>query len=111
MTSFCQFRMTTMTTAKRPLQGIATLITVRRKAPVPLYQQIYDAYRRSIARGNLRVGELVPSSRELARERRRSRLPVLNAYAQSLAQGYFKSRTAPTTSLPASFPPPPTPPP
>src|SRR5260370_38633818 len=104
MTSFCQFRMTTMTTAKRTLQGIATLITVRRKAPVPLYQQIYDAYRRSIARGNLRVGELVPSSRELARELRVSRLPVLNAYAQLLAEGYFESRTGAGTFIAASFP-------
>jgi GntR family transcriptional regulator / MocR family aminotransferase len=93
-----------MTTAKRPLQGIATLITVRRKAPVPLYQQIYDAYRRSIARGNLRVGELVPSSRELARELRVSRLPVLNAYAQLLAEGYFESRTGAGTFIAASFP-------
>jgi len=34
----------------------------------------------------------VPSSRELARELRVSRLPVLNAYAQLVAEGYFESR-------------------
>src|SRR5260370_15804239 len=104
MTSFCEFRMTTVTSAKRPLQGIATLITVHRKAPAPLYQQIYDAYRRSIARGNLRAGELVPSSRELARELRLSRLPVLNAYAQLLAEGYFARRPGAGTFVAASFP-------
>jgi GntR family transcriptional regulator/MocR family aminotransferase len=99
-----KFRMTTITSAKRPLQGIATLIAVHRKAPAPLYQQIYDAYRGNIARGNLRAGELVPSSRELARELRVSRLPVLNAYAQLLAEGYFESRTGAGTFVAASFP-------
>jgi GntR family transcriptional regulator/MocR family aminotransferase len=93
-----------MTPAKRPPQGIATLITVHRKAPSPLYQQIYDAYRTNIARGTLRAGELVPSSRELARELRVSRLPVLNAYAQLLAEGYFESRAGAGTFIAASLP-------
>src|SRR5258708_12469617 len=105
MTSLFGFRMTTMTSAKRPLQGIATLITVHRKAPAPLYQQIYDAYRGSIARGNLRAGELVPSSRELARELRGSRLPVLTAYAHLPPEAYLARHPAPRTSLTASCPP------
>src|SRR5260370_38344039 len=104
MTSLCKFRMTTMTSAKRPLQGIATLIAVHRKAPAPLYQQIYDAYRGNIARGNLRAGALVPSPRELARELRVSRLPWRNASAQLRAQAYFESRTGAVTVVAASYP-------
>src|SRR6267378_4303143 len=104
MTTFRKSRMTTQTASKRPLGGIATLITVHRKSPTPLYQQIYDAYRSSIARGNLRAGELVPSSRELARELRVSRLPVLNAYAQLLAEGYFESRVGAGTFIATSLP-------
>jgi GntR family transcriptional regulator/MocR family aminotransferase len=96
--------MTTTMSSKRPLRGIAPLITVNRKAPAPLYQQIYDAYRRGIVRGNMRVGELVPSSRELACELRVSRFPVLNAYAQLLAEGYFESRIGAGTFIAASLP-------
>ena len=96
--------MTTLPPSKRPLRGIVPLITVNRKAPTPLYQQIYDGYRSSIVRGNLRAGELVPSSRELARELRVSRLPVLNAYAQLLAEGYFETRIGAGTFVAASLP-------
>jgi GntR family transcriptional regulator / MocR family aminotransferase len=46
----------------------------------------------------------VPSSRELARELRISRLPVLNAYAQLLAEGYFETRVGTGTFVARSFP-------
>lgn len=68
------------------------LITVDRRLTKPLYRQIYDSFRTRIVRAELRAGQPVPSSRELARELRISRLPVLNAYAQLLAEGYFESR-------------------
>jgi GntR family transcriptional regulator/MocR family aminotransferase len=87
-------------------RGIPGLINVDRRVSEPLYQQIYDSLRMRITNGTLRPGQLVPSTRELARELRISRLPVLNAYAQLLAEGYFESRvgagTFVATSLPAS---------
>jgi GntR family transcriptional regulator / MocR family aminotransferase len=74
------------------LGGISPLIAVDRKAGAPLHKQIYDAYRARILEGNLRAGQQIPSTRELASELGVSRIPVLNAYAQLLAEGYFESR-------------------
>src|SRR5438132_12432914 len=102
MTTSAHFDMTTL---KTELRGIAGLISVNRRARKPLHQQIYDSFRHRIIRHELRGGEVVPSSRSLARELRVSRLPVLNAYAQLLAEGYFETRvgagTLVATSLPA----------
>lgn len=54
--------------------------------------------------GRLRAGERVPSTRALATELRISRIPVLNAYAQLLAEGYFESRTGSGTVISRSLP-------
>src|SRR5260221_6383320 len=84
--------MTTLKSHKGSLRGIPLLMVVDRKSPKPLYQQIYDAYRAKITRGDLRAGQYVASTRELARDLRVSRLLVLNAYSQLLAEGHFQSR-------------------
>jgi GntR family transcriptional regulator/MocR family aminotransferase len=101
MTSLAGFDMTTL---KTELRGIVTPISVDRRARKPLHQQIYDSFRDRIIRRELRAGELVPSSRWLARELRVSRLPVLNAYAQLLAEGYFESRVGAGTFIATSLP-------
>lgn len=88
-----------MTTSATQFRGITSLITVDRRLSKPLYQQIYDAFRRRVLRGELRAGQLVPSTRELARELRVSRLPVLDAYSQLLAEGYFESRVGSGTFI------------
>src|SRR5881398_3743875 len=93
-----------ITTLKLQFRGISNLITIDRRASKPLYQQIYDSFRSRIIRGELRAGDLVPSSRELARESRISRLPVLTAYAQLLAEGYFESRVGAGTFISSSLP-------
>jgi Bacterial regulatory proteins, gntR family len=74
MTNLSDFDMTTLRTE---LRGIVALISVDRHARKPLHQQIYDSFRHRIIGRELRAGELVPSSRWLARELRVSRLPVL----------------------------------
>jgi GntR family transcriptional regulator / MocR family aminotransferase len=86
------------------LAGISPLIAVDRKAPSPLHRQIYDAYRARILGGDLRAGQQIPSTRELATELRISRIPVLNAYAQLLAEGYFESRVGSGTFVSSSLP-------
>ena len=101
MTNLADFDMTTL---KTELRGIVTPISVDRRARKPLHQQIYDSFRHRIIRRELRAGELVPSSRWLARELRVSRLPVLNAYAQLLAEGYFESRVGAGTFVATSLP-------
>jgi GntR family transcriptional regulator/MocR family aminotransferase len=77
---------------KKVASGILPLITVDRKVPKALHRQIYDAYRDAILDGKLRAGQRVPSTRVLAYELGVSRFPVLNAYAQLLAEGYLESR-------------------
>src|SRR6266481_570642 len=93
-----------ITTLKSQFRGISNLITIDRRASKPLYQQIYDSFRSRIIRGELRAGDLVPSSRELACESRISRLPILTAYAQLLAEGYFESRVGAGTFIAGSLP-------
>lgn len=93
-----------MTTSKTELRGISNLVTVDRRSAKPLHRQIYESFRHRIIRRELRAGELAPSSRSLARELRVSRLPVLNAYAQLLAEGYFESRVGAGTFIAGSLP-------
>jgi len=88
-----------MTTQATQFRGVTSLITVDRRLSKPLYQQIYEAFRRRVLHGELRAGQIVPSTRELARELRVSRLPVLDAYSQLLAEGYFESRVGAGTFI------------
>ena len=84
--------------------GLLPLFAVDRKAQTPLHKQIYDGFRAAILRRDLRPGQQIPSSRELAAELRVSRFPVLNAYAQLLAEGYFESRIGAGTFVSTSLP-------
>src|SRR5438876_12405094 len=93
-----------MTSSKTHLRGVPNVISVDRRAAKPLYRQIYDSFRTRIIDGQLRPAQLVPSSREQARELRVSRLPVLNAYAQLIAEGYLESRAGSGTFVASSLP-------
>lgn len=84
--------------------SVVPLVPIDRKAQTPLYRQIYDAYRVAILNRNLRAGQRVPSTRALASELGISRIPVLNAYAQLLAEGYFESRIGAGTIISNSLP-------
>src|SRR5580658_1475542 len=89
---------------KRAASGIVPVITVDRKAAKALHTQIYDAYRNAIVTGSLRPRQRIPSTRVLAAELGVSRFPVLNAYAQLLAEGYFESRVGAGTVVSSSLP-------
>src|SRR6516164_4040897 len=89
---------------KKVSSAIDPIITVDRKAPAPLHRQIYDRYRAAIVSGALRPGQRVPSTRGLASELGISRIPVLSAYAQLLAEGYFESRVGSGTIVSKSLP-------
>src|SRR5579863_278031 len=84
--------------------GIIPIITVDRKAPKPLHRQIYDGFRTAIVDRRLRSGQRIPSTRGLASELGISRIPVLNAYAQLLAEGYLESRVGAGTVVSNSLP-------
>src|ERR1700733_223371 len=78
---------------KKPHGAAAPMIAVHRKGEKPLHRQIYDSFRAMILERRLQPGQQIPSSRALADELRVSRIPVLNAYAQLLAEGYIESRS------------------
>jgi GntR family transcriptional regulator / MocR family aminotransferase len=84
--------------------GIVPVIPVDRDAAAPLHRQVYAGFRDAILRGDLAAGQQVPSSRALATELAISRFPVLDAYAQLLAEGYFESRVGAGTFVAASLP-------
>ncbi|MBZ4419374.1 PLP-dependent aminotransferase family protein [Myxococcus sp. RHSTA-1-4] len=95
---------------KRAPSGILPIIAVDRRSPVPLYRQVYEGYREAIVDRRLRAGQRLPSTRSLASELGISRIPILGAFEQLLAEGYFESRVGAGTfvahSLPDEGPPP-----
>ena len=89
---------------KKVPSTLSPVLTVDRKAAQPLHRQIYDGFRRLIVGRNLGAGQQVPSSRALAAELKISRIPVLTAYAQLLAEGYFEAHTGSGTFVCRSLP-------
>jgi GntR family transcriptional regulator / MocR family aminotransferase len=84
--------------------GILPVIPIDRAADMPLHRQVYAGFRNAILRGDLTAGQQVPSSRSLATELEISRFPVLDAYAQLLAEGYFETRVGAGTFVSATIP-------
>jgi GntR family transcriptional regulator/MocR family aminotransferase len=89
---------------KKVPNTFSPVIAVDRKAAKPLHKQIYDAYRSMIVGSSLGAGQQIPSTRALAAELGISRIPVLTAYSQLLAEGYFEARTGAGTFVCSSLP-------
>ncbi len=75
------------------------LVRLDRSASEPLRAQLEASLREAIRGGQLRAGERLPSSRELARELGVSRGMVQDCYGQLLAEGYLTSRTGSATRV------------
>ncbi len=88
---------------KNPHGAAVPMIAVHRKGEKPLHRQIYDAYRAMILERRLQPGQQIPSSRALADQLGISRIPVLGAYAQLLAEGYIESRSGAGTFVTSSL--------
>ena len=58
----------------------------------PLFRQVYSALREAILSGSFRVGDKLPSTRDLAEQLGVSRTVVLAAYDQLLAEGFAEGR-------------------
>jgi len=71
---------------------------------VPLYRQIYEAVCRSILSGEFNRGMQLPATRQLAKELGVSRMTVVNAYDQLLAEGYIEGRTGAGTFVASTLP-------
>jgi GntR family transcriptional regulator/MocR family aminotransferase len=80
------------------------LVAIDRRSARPLYRQLYDGYREAIVNGRVRPGQRLPSTRALAAELRISRLTVLTAFEQLVAEGYFESRVGAGTIVARSLP-------
>src|SRR6202022_2716153 len=89
---------------KRTPATFLPLITLQDRGAIPIYQQLYDWFRRAIIGGQLRPGQRVPSTRSLAAELKISRMPVLGAFEQLLAEGYLETFVGAGTCVARSIP-------
>jgi GntR family transcriptional regulator/MocR family aminotransferase len=79
-------------------------IAISNGTKTPIYRQLYDWFRGAILDGRMRSGQQVPSTRSLAAELQISRIPILNAYEQLLAEGYFETFVGTGTCVARSIP-------
>lgn len=88
---------------KKVANSVCPVVAIDHQDSRPLHRQIYDGFRTAILRNNLSAGQQVPSSRQLASELGISRIPVLTAYSQLLAEDYFETRTGAGTFVSRSL--------
>src|SRR5262249_1965480 len=79
-------------TMKRPPEGLGPIVVVDRRLGQPLYAQLSDGYREGLLDGRLRHGQRLPATRTGAQDLQVSRLPVVKAFEQLVAEGYRRSR-------------------
>jgi GntR family transcriptional regulator/MocR family aminotransferase len=79
-------------------------ITLDLHGKLPIYRQLYEWFRRAIVAGQLKPGQRVPSTRNLAAELKVSRIPVSNAYEQLRAEGYLEAFVGAGTCVVRSIP-------
>jgi GntR family transcriptional regulator / MocR family aminotransferase len=89
---------------KRVAATFVPPIAIERRASMPMQRQIYEWFRGAIVEGRLRPGGRIPSSRGLAAELGISRIPVVNAYEQLHAEGYFEAFVGVGTRVATSIP-------
>lgn len=70
----------------------------------PIYRELYEWFRRAILLGQLRPGQQVPSTRNLAVELKISRISVSSAYGQLHAEGYLETFVGAGTCVARSIP-------
>lgn len=67
-------------------------IVIDMKNKLPMYKQIYLYIKNAIVKGEMCVGEALPSSRVLTKCLKCSRNTVLMAYDQLVAEGYVETK-------------------
>ncbi|HEX8141356.1 MAG TPA: PLP-dependent aminotransferase family protein [Pyrinomonadaceae bacterium] len=70
----------------------------------PFYRQIYEAVRRSVLSGEFEPRMRLPATRQLAKQLGVSRMTVVNAYEQLLAEGYVEGRIGAGTFVASTLP-------
>src|SRR5689334_124261 len=74
------------------------------RTKIPIYRQLYDWFRLAIITGQIRPGQRIASTRNLATELKISRIPVSNAYDQLIAEGYLETFPGAGTCVSRSIP-------
>src|ERR1700723_672635 len=91
-------------TMRRISSSFLPPIALDARGATPMYQQLYEWFRRAILEGQLRPGQRVPSTRNLAAELKVSRIPISSAYEQLQAEGYFETFVGAGTCVARSIP-------
>ncbi|MDD1977517.1 MULTISPECIES: MocR-like pyridoxine biosynthesis transcription factor PdxR [Pseudomonas] len=78
---------------KSPAGLLFSGIELDRDSTTPLYRQLYLQIRKQILTGRLKGGIRLPSTRTLSQELSLSRITLLNAFDQLIAEGFLVSRT------------------
>src|SRR5277367_2837122 len=91
MTTSRENDITTKLPMKRASNSFQLPIPLDGESRIPVYRQLYGWIRDAILAGTLRTGQRLPSTRALAVHLRLSRIPVLSAYEQLLAEGYLET--------------------
>jgi GntR family transcriptional regulator/MocR family aminotransferase len=89
---------------KRPPEGLGPIVALDRRFARPLHRQLYDGYRQAMLDGRLRPGQRLPSTRSLAQDLGISRVPVVMAFEQLVAEGYLESRVGAGSFVSALLP-------
>ncbi|MBD5780199.1 PLP-dependent aminotransferase family protein [Pelagicoccus sp. NFK12] len=74
------------------------------KGNCPAYRRVYESFRDAIRAGQLKAGQRVPSSRELAQRYGVARITVTQGYEQLVAEGYLDSRRGAGTYVAQEIP-------
>ncbi|WP_223525031.1 PLP-dependent aminotransferase family protein [Pseudomonas sp. A-B-26] len=78
---------------KSPAGLLLSAIELDRASAIPLYRQLYLQIRKQVLSGRLQGGVRLPSTRTLSKELALSRITILNAFDQLIAEGFLASRT------------------
>lgn len=78
---------------KSPAGLLLSAIEMDRASAIPLYRQLYLQIRKQVLSGRLQGGVRLPSTRTLSKELELSRITILNAFDQLIAEGFLASRT------------------
>lgn len=70
----------------------------------PAYRRVYETFRDGVRGGRLKPGQAVPSSRELGRIYGLSRVTIVQAYEQLIAEGYLETKRGAGTFVAAELP-------
>ncbi|MCB1096638.1 MAG: PLP-dependent aminotransferase family protein [Verrucomicrobiae bacterium] len=80
------------------------VIQLDRRKKTPLHRQLYEGIRRAILESKLERGSALPATRSLAKQLNISRMTVVNAYDQLLAEGYLTAHAGSGTFVNCNLP-------